>query len=119
MKFLKNEFNRIRSEKNLDLTAIANQMNITTKAVHKWSVGQTSPRMNRIEILADVLQCDVSEIIEIQPSKSTTQRHIVNSALEIQNMLNDVIITLAMDSDCVSAIKQCAEIIQKVESDLL
>lgn len=121
MKFRAENFEILRKERGLTFQQIANHLGITAKAVHKWSVGDSEPRMKRIKQLASFLQCHEYHLIASgNPQEPQYQMcHTMQAALEIQDKVNDVIIALAADRDINTAIKLCAEIMNDLEAEYL
>ncbi|NLJ95212.1 MAG: helix-turn-helix transcriptional regulator [Clostridiaceae bacterium] len=56
----------LRKEKNMTQLQLADQMNVTDKAVSKWERELSYPDINTVPKLAEVLEVGVEELIQIE-----------------------------------------------------
>lgn len=55
---------QIRAAKGLSLQEVANRVDVARQTVHEWETGKSSPRMERIEMLARALQVSQSDLLD-------------------------------------------------------
>ena len=58
----KENFKRLRTQRGLSQTKIADIMNITPQAVSSWETGRTQPNMEQIYELVEILNTSVQEL---------------------------------------------------------
>lgn len=106
---------------------IAKAINVSMQTVESWLVGRYKPSERNGEALCyllgvsckDLLNADRPPWEDKQPPKPPKMCHTMQAALMIQDKVNDVIISLAMDRDINGAIKLCAEIMDDLEAEYL
>ena len=74
----------LRKAKNMTQLELANQLNITDKAVSKWERDISCPDVNTFPKLAEILGVSVDELLQAHSSeaKSTEKENIVDLVLK-------------------------------------
>ena len=62
----------LRKEKRLTQKELADQMNVTDKAVSKWERNISCPDISSIPTLAEILGVSADELLNAAPKKKTT-----------------------------------------------
>ena len=61
-----NPIKKIRIEKKIKQEYIAKGMNVTVATVSRWESGEFLPRADKLPALAQVLKCNVSDLLTDQ-----------------------------------------------------
>ncbi|HHX62734.1 MAG TPA: helix-turn-helix transcriptional regulator [Epulopiscium sp.] len=84
---------KLRKEQNMTQKELADQLNITDKAVSKWERGLTCPDINTIPMLAKTLGITSEELLNIEQTPNTIS---LNKKEEIKNMMELIFKAVAL-----------------------
>lgn len=54
---------KIRLERGMTQTELANRLNVTPNAVTQWEKGTRNPSLNNVKKMAEILHCTTDEIL--------------------------------------------------------
>ncbi|MCP4178755.1 MAG: PAS domain-containing protein [bacterium] len=102
MEFYNDAFKKLRKQKKLSMTLVAEKLGITRKTLGVWESGQRTPSEIKIRLLAQALNVTVDEISDLQPGYPASQKQfsdVIESWIslsditdkEIQEQENDLI----------------------------
>ena len=77
----------IRKEKNMTQKDLADQLNITDKAVSKWERGISYPDINTIPELSKLLGLSVEELMELKKDDEVNEENLLDKVGEISNIV--------------------------------
>ncbi len=86
---------KLRKEKGLTQLELAQQLNITDKAVSKWERDLSCPDISIFSKLAEILGVSAEELLNTEkPSKSEKQSDVVDSVLKAVSLAEGVAVTV-------------------------
>lgn len=69
--FSAERFKKLRAESGLSLAALARQAGITRSSIYQWEEGGTTPTVETLSIVMDVLQSPMSEVLNVKAGEAT------------------------------------------------
>lgn len=69
--FSAERFKKLRAESGLSLAALARQAGITRSSIYQWEEGGTTPTVETLSIVMDVLHTPMSEVLDIKAGEAT------------------------------------------------
>lgn len=58
----------MRLARGLTLAALANKINLSAAAVSKWERGRSTPEIENVEKVAEVLECKIEQLFSARPA---------------------------------------------------
>lgn len=85
MNLIGNNIRRLREERNMLQSELAEKVNVSPATVSSWEVGRTEPKIGKVEEICAVFHCEKSDIVENHSQSDAQARRL----LAYYNMLTD------------------------------
>ena len=86
----------LRKQKNMTQKELADQLNVTDKAVSKWERGVSCPDIHTIPQLADILNISAEELLHFQKNESRGEANHMTVGQRINQISNLVFRAVGM-----------------------